>query len=53
MSVTNPTSSEIALTGTRLGDYLREKIFQTSTFQSPGSELSDVTRSNIFFGMVF
>ena len=48
MSVTNPPSTEVALTGSRLGDYLREKIFQTSTFQTPGSELSDVTRSNIF-----
>ena len=48
MSVTNPPSNEVALTGTRLGDYLREKIFQTSIFKAPGSELGDVTRLNIF-----
>jgi len=44
MSVSNPPSAEVALTGTRLGDYLREKIFLTSIFATPGSELHDVTR---------
>ena len=52
MSVSNPPSAEVALTGTRLGDYLREKIFRTSIFATPGSELHDVTRLQVFLDAI-